>query len=89
MSKTMYKTTIFDEIVKVVVERETKASVWIKEVAGANQYRKRCDSWNFFDTFEEAKCYLIDKYEKAIAQLENQLNHKTQVLDKINGFKNE
>lgn len=89
MSKIMYRTTSFDDIEKVSVERSTEKSVWVKEKWRTDiiQYRKNSDSINFFDTFDEAKSYLATKYEKVIAQLENQLNHKRQMLERIKDFK--
>lgn len=87
MSKIMYRIACSDDIQKVCVERSTEKSVWVKEITGIIQYRKNSDFFIFFDTFEEAKSYLVNKYEKVIAQLENQLNHKLQKLEKIKDFK--
>ena len=88
MAEIKYKTWL-DEIEKVEVERSTNKTVWIKNGSGTRQWRKNGDSLKFFNTFVEAKGYLIYKYEKVIAQLENQLNHKRHRLEKIKGMKDE
>lgn len=48
------------EIVMVKVEKETEAFVWIKgrREAKANSYHR------YFDTFDEAKEYLVDVFTK-------------------------
>ena len=80
MNKIMYKATYGNNIIPVEIIRETASSVWLKN---ESQYRKKkCDSWNFFDTFDEAKAFLIEKFNKEISNLENELKYKQQTLKK-------
>ena len=85
MSKIMYKTNTFDGIEKVEIERDTEKTVWIKlqHITKTTQFRKKSDSWNFFDTFEEAKQFLIEKHEKTISSLENRINYERERIHKI------
>ena len=89
MSRIMYKTNSINEIEKVDVIRETEHTVWIIIPGNkkASAWRKRSYSWNFFDTFDEAKKFLVEKYEKTINQLEQQLSRKRKQLDKILALK--
>lgn len=89
MTKIMYKTNSINEIEKVDVERETEHTVWIiiQGDKTVSPWRKRSDCWNFFDTFDEAKQFLVEKYEKIINQLEQQLDRKRKQLDKILNLK--
>lgn len=89
MSMIMYKTNTVDDIEKVDVIRETEHTVWII-IPGdrkASSWRKRSSSWNFFETFDEAKQFIVEKYEKTINQLEQQLSRKRKQLDKILNLK--
>ena len=60
--KTMYKTGGFIEslIKKVKVERETEYTVWIN----GNRCSKKTEYSQFWNTFDEAKSHLIDKYTR-------------------------
>ena len=89
MSKIMYKTNTFDGIEKVEIERDTKFTVWIRKGKNGqlDQYRKKCDSWNFFDTFDEAKQFLVNKYKKKIRYLESNIFYERKQLDKILALK--
>ena len=65
-----YRISYSEKIVKVVITRESESSYWSDKFG----MERKSSSWHqYFDTFEEAKNYLINKYIKAIKGLQNNL----------------
>ena len=64
------------------VERETDSTVWIKigEKKKPEQYRKISDSFQFFDTVEEAKKHLIDYQIKDIEYHKKQIDRANEAI---------
>lgn len=59
-------TLLIDE---VEVSKESENSIWIDLV----HYRKRADNRSYWDTREDAELYLLEKDQKRIDVLEEQL----------------
>ena len=82
--KTKYKAMLHLKIiVKVEVERETNASVWING--------KRDDKKNriisYFDTFDEAKEWMIHSKKEYIKQVEKTLEGIKETIKEIEKIK--
>jgi hypothetical protein len=71
------------EVEKVEVERETDFSVWVKGCPEAKQTRYHV----FFDTFAEAKAFLIDVFEKKAQDVRFQLEQANGLLGSARGLK--
>ena len=81
MNKTKYKTESifsggFEPVERVIVQHETKISVKIK----GNWYRKETNYNRYFNTFEDAKFFMVDdtkkylgKAEQAVVAIEKEL----------------
>ena len=70
MNKVKYRTNIyfnrFHSIEKILIEKETKISVQIK----GHWYRKKTNYNRHFDTFEDAKIFMIDDTKKRLGKAE-------------------
>lgn len=81
-----YEISKFDyKIKKIEIEKETEKTIWIKDKwnSGNNSLTQcRKDSeWNkYFDTFQDAKNYLIDKCENKIKSLNEKINKENENL---------
>lgn len=87
--KVMYRTvgyirTSVSPIKEVEIERETASSVWQSGVSGAQ--RKRSSYMNFFDTYDEAKAFLVgnaratlDSARRAMADAEDKYEYLTEL----------
>lgn len=73
-----------DMIVEVEVERESDSSVWIK----GRRNNKRSTYENYFDSWDEAKAYLLEKAESKAASCRRQLEYANGILGNIKGLKN-
>ena len=64
------------------VAKETDATIWIKrgENNKTDQYRKRARYFQFFDTIEEAKKHLTDRYLKDIEYHEKQIDRANEAI---------
>jgi len=67
----------------VEIERETVLSVWVK----GNRYKKFSDYDKYFDTFEEAKKYLIDKETSHLFNLRHSVKNSEDRLAEIKELK--
>ena len=67
------------------VAKETDATIWIKrgEKNKTEQYRKMSDVFRFFDTIEEAKKHLTDRYLKDIEYHEKQIDRANEAIRKV------
>ena len=55
-----YRATVgWADIAVIKVERETEQSVWIKQFGKVRRYAKRSGHENYFDSFDEAKSFLL------------------------------
>jgi len=75
-------------IVKKEITRETDNSVWymIKSMSGkeVEQRSLKRSSWkNYFDTFEEAKQFLIEESMGKLSSLQERLNNEQLNLAKL------
>lgn len=78
MSKTFYRTGAWgkEPIEPVVVDRETEQCVYIN---GSRQ-NKRSGYTNYFNTFAEAKDYLVAKRRRECESAERSLEHAKKAL---------
>jgi hypothetical protein len=79
-------------IESVEVERETEQSVWVcgvwhgKKVA-PRRHSKRSDWDNYFDTWEEAKAFLLANAERKVAHARRELEIANSELGNVKGLK--
>ncbi len=78
-----YKTTYGSQIEKVEILRETDQSVFIDRWGKEVRSPKRGKYCNYFDTFDEAKQYLMHASQEKIENLHIQLGYETEKLAKI------
>lgn len=78
-----YKTTHGSQIEKVEILRETDQSVFIDRWGKEARRSKRGEYCNYFDTFDEAKQYLMQESQGKIENLHIQLGYETKELAKI------
>ncbi len=81
-SNIKYKTR-GDKIFEGEVERETDSSVWIK----GRQRSKRTTYDCFFDSFEEAKAYLVSGARKEVEQCKSSLHYARTRLGMVESLK--
>lgn len=83
---TKYRTGRFGSrnkpIEEIQVERETEHSVWIN----GSRNKKNTDSCRYWDTYDEAKDYLVKKQELDIQRAENNLERKRKEYDRLKGL---
>lgn len=67
----------------VEVERETESSVWIngRRNAKLNNYK------NYFDTWEEAHSYLMEKAQRKVNEARKSLEQANSELGTVKGMK--
>ena len=81
-----YKTKSWeDQIEKVEILRESELSVWTKKNRNFNSghQRKRGPNNNYWDTWQDAHSYLMQKTQLKIDGLRNQLDYEEKRLAKI------
>jgi hypothetical protein len=72
------------EISEIEIIKETEHTIWYKSKSGSErQERKNTSDTKHFETFKEAKEYLINKYSDRIEYYENQLKIAIETLEKI------
>lgn len=77
-----------EKIEEVEVIRETAACVYVHGWAGReSRFAKRSDFGNYFDTWEEAHQYLIDKAQKEVDGYRINLERAKGDLGNIKGLK--
>ena len=79
------------KITPVKVEKETEKSVWVERfyISGDTKYirnSKRSAYDNYFDTFEEARKFLLEETEFDIRILKGKIANKRLFLDSIAGL---
>ncbi len=85
MKKT-YRTRSFGTDIDIFeVVKETNSTVWIKRKENNNteQYRKRSDSFRFFDTIHKAKKHLTGRYTDKIEYHKKQIEIANEALKKV------
>lgn len=95
MTITKYKAIDNDASIEAVqVERETAAAVWIKswtfKGAGTGperRHNKRSTYENYFDTWDEAKAFLLDAAEQQVVNARGRLERATGHLGNVKGMK--
>jgi len=78
------------EIVTVEVIRETQQCVWVMPDWGTKVARREAKNseWaDYFDTFEQAKSFLVDHWEEKVKQIRMDLERKKSILGNIKGMK--
>ena len=90
--KFMYQVGNYNcEIEKVKVTKETDKFVTVERIYNKEKYERReakNSSWhNFFNTFQEAKNYLIEQSENKIKSYEENAEREKQNLVKIINLK--
>ena len=82
--KTKYKAMLhLKNIEKVKIERETNASVWIN----GNREEKKNKVISYFDTFEDAKKWMIHSKKEKIKQVEKTLEWIKETIKEIENIK--
>lgn len=66
-------------IVPVTITRESNKSVWF----GNDSRLKRSSYRNYFDTWDQAREYLITKAQERVTKYENQMNYAKEKLGEI------
>lgn len=76
-------------IEKVEVERETEKCVWVKRWGSqtASRRNKMSDYECYFDSFDEAKAYLVDAAKRKVTAAEARLQSLKAELKKANDLK--
>jgi len=81
----MYKTGGWKELIEVVeITKVTEKSVWIEGLRTA--ISKRSNYGSYWDTMEEAKEHLKEKYNSRIESLEIKLKRAKYDLDSLNNY---
>lgn len=81
---TKYKATNWGHLIETVqVERETGTSVWIR----GQRTAKRSAYSGHFDTFCEAKAFLVKCAEERLSSAKRALENAHRHAEKINGLK--
>lgn len=84
MIKYRAKTQTWGQLIeKINVERETKKCVWID----GRRSNKMSDWYCYFDTFGEAKNYLISEAENKVQAARSKLNNAKSHLGNIQALK--
>ncbi len=84
--KKTYRTRIFGTDIDIFeVVKETNSTVWIKrkENGKPEQYRKISDSFLFFDTIDEAKKHITDRYLDDIEYHKKQIERSNDAIIKV------
>ena len=84
-----YKTSTLyrRSIAAVEVERETVKSVWIEFRHGVYRYNKVSEYERFFDTFDEARAYLVERAESELAACETRTKEAKQRISEAKALK--
>ena len=84
-----YRTGYGNELIKEVqVEKHTEHSVWIKssynrKISRSAKYSNYC---NFWETLEEAKEHLKEKYKRMIESAERKIEKAKSDLEALNKY---
>ena len=82
----IYRTNIFGTRIDVFeVFKETESSVWLKinGIDEPEQFSKVGETFNFFNTIEEAKQHLIAKYKKEIKYYKKQIMFTQKLIKNV------
>lgn len=84
-----YKTSNYGErITKVEVERETENFVWEKINDTRSDRRAKIATWaSYFDSFEEAKQYLLNAAKEKVEFYKDQLQRAKSELGQLESLK--
>lgn len=78
-----YQINYAQKIEKVEIERETESSVWIN----GSRLSKHSRYSAFFNTWEEAHAFILDKAERRVAAYARNLESATKSLKEIQSMK--
>ena len=79
----MYKTGVYKELIEVVEPTKvTEKSVWLSNGRSA----KRSNYGNYWDTMEEAKEHLKEKYNRMIESAERKIERAKADLEALNKY---
>jgi len=88
-----YKADIFrpSKIEVVEVIKETKSTIWIKQPGWDRKLcvRKYGRVDNYFDTFQQAKEFLLEKSKQKLTTLNNEIRHISAIMAKIEKLEEE
>ena len=80
----LYKTSTRGKLIKhVECERETESNVWIN----GRRYGKTAGGDRYFDTFNEAKAYLMKIAEEDVEKAKSRLSRAKDHLENVRGLK--
>lgn len=85
-----YRARHRQDITKLECARETKTSVWVHSYPGdrPSRHSKRSEYQCFFDTWEEARCHLLDVAQSKALSLRRQLELTNSLVENLKGMKN-
>jgi hypothetical protein len=78
-----YHTSSSDWVDKIEVTRETEQTVWFKINGVIRSERKNSDYYRWFDNSEDARVYLINKWDRKISQYEKCAKDKQNELQEL------
>lgn len=76
-----YRTWYDTKIEEIEVKRETEK--FVTEADGQRWAKRNADFRNYFDTWQEAHQFLIDREQANIAGLEKRIAHHKETLSKL------
>lgn len=76
--------TYSEKIEKIEISKESETSVWDMK---NRRHNKQSSYENYFDSFQDAKNYLIKKQEDQIKGYERNIQYCKENIDKINLIK--
>ena len=76
----MYKVGSFTNFIETVtIERVSEQSVW----AGGRRYARASKYEKYFETYEQAKNYLLDKAERKLDMAKKSLSYAEEMLKEV------
>jgi len=87
---TIWYKVIFNQISKIKILRSTEKSVWIEnKVYGPSRHAKKSDFYNFFETFDKAKEFLIKRQQNRELKARKHAENELKLLHKMFQIKEE
>jgi predicted metal-binding protein len=69
-------------IQKIIVEKQTDKSVWIR----GSRFARRSDYTNYVETLDEAKKILKDYFQNKLDQAERYFKKEQETMEKVNNY---
>jgi len=81
-----FRTGTYRELIQTIeVTKESDKTVWFKLPNGSeDRCLKQSDSYQVFDSFEEAKEFLLNKNNSKLERLNNQVKSQVELIEQIN-----